>query len=546
MKCVESRHICVWRDLSHVIFANDATRVNETCRVCDLSHVIFTSLVTTHLRMKWVESHHICEWRDLSHVIFANVVTCVNETCRMRELRHVMFVDDVIRVTIRLHSSHGTLANHFICKYNVTQLTLHVQRWRDSSHDTRDSNHVTRKYDVTPLTSSANITWLNSHFICKDDVIRVTIRKWSESSHVIFANVVTRVNETCHVCDLSHVIFADVVSRVRSFLQMKWVESRHICKWRDSNHVIFANDAWVESRYICRWSEWSHIIFASDVIWVTSYLRRSCDTCEWDVSHVWFESRHICGWHDSIRVISANDMRLESPHICEWNDLSHNIFASDVIRFTLYVRMSWHVRVRRVTREIWVTSYLRMTWHVWHGSYHICKCVKSQVRMSDITRTWMSRVTSERATAHIRTRGDEVWCILVRVVTCTNESSHKCKGGMSHMWISRVTYDRVTAHVRTRGFIRVETWGHVYEWVMSHVAIGHIARTKGVMSHTATWLLSYVRYDLSHMNESWHTYEPKVWCILVRVVARTNGPCHAYEWVISHVRKESSRAHEQE
>jgi len=55
---------------------------------------------------------------------------------------------------------------------------------------------------------------------------------------------------------------------------------------------------------------------------------------------------------------------------------------------------------------------------------------------------------------------------------------------------------------------------HTYEWVMSHIWMSHV----------------------THMNESWHTYEWVMSHIWMSHGAHLNELCHTYEWVMSHIR----------
>ena len=55
--------------------------------------------------------------------------------------------------------------------------------------------------------------------------------------------------------------------------------------------------------------------------------------------------------------------------------------------------------------------------------------------------------------------------------------------------------------------------GHTYEWVMSHIWMGHV----------------------THMNGSCHTYEWVIWHIWMGHVTDMNGSCDTYEWVMSQI-----------
>ena len=100
---------------------------------------------------------------------------------------------------------------------------------------------------------------------------------------------------------------------------------------------------------------------------------------------------------------------------------------------------------------------------------------------------------------------------------------------MAHIWMWH-TYDIHMAHIwMTRHrFKWLDRWCgshvthmnesyHTYEWVMSQ-AMSHMW-----MSH------------VTHMNESWRTYEWVMSHIWMSHVTHMNESCHTYEWVMSHI-----------
>jgi len=87
-------------------------------------------------------------------------------------------------------------------------------------------------------------------------------------------------------------------------------------------------------------------------------------------------------------------------------------------------------------------------------------------------------------------------------VTHMNEARHTYEWGTAHIWMRHVT------HTHAYVVWRVDELCHTYAWVTSHSHVSHETYTG--YSRVVIWV--YVTWGMwmshvTHMNESWHTYE---------------------------------------
>ena len=88
-------------------------------------------------------------------------------------------------------------------------------------------------------------------------------------------------------------------------------------------------------------------------------------------------------------------------------------------------------------------------------------------------------------------------------------------------WMSHVTHMK-------------ESW-HTYEWVMSHIWMSHVTHMNE-SCHTYEWAMSHIWMShVTHMNESCHTYEWVMSHIWRSHVTHMKESCHTYEWAMSHI-----------
>jgi len=76
---------------------------------------------------------------------------------------------------------------------------------------------------------------------------------------------------------------------------------------------------------------------------------------------------------------------------------------------------------------------------------------------------------------------------------------------------------------------------HTYEWVMSHIWMRPVTHMNA-SRHTYEWVMSHIWMGrVTHMNESCQTYE----CVMSRIwrshVTHMKESCHTYECVVSHI-----------
>ena len=164
------------------------------------------------------------------------------------------------------------------------------------------------------------------------------------------------------------------------------------------------------------------------------------------------------------------------------------------------------------------------------------ECVMSHTWMSHVTKLiykcdfacgftgshmWMSHVTRMNESYH--TYEWVISHIQMSHVTRTNESCHTYEWVMSHIWMRHVTrtnescptYEWVMSHSRyTRATLRADLRAHIHEWVMSHVwmSISHI------------WMR-----HVTHMNESYHTYDWVMSRSWMSHITRMNESCYTVD-----------------
>ena len=149
-------------------------------------------------------------------------------------------------------------------------------------------------------------------------------------------------------------------------------------------------------------------------------------------------------------------------------------------------------------------EYVRDMTHsyVWHSSF---TCVTWSIHICDM--------------AHSYEWHDSFICVTSLIGVCKTTHSYVYSMTHSHVWrdsFIRVTWltimcDTTHSYVNSMHFLYM-TWPHTYEWVLSHIYLGHI----------------------THMNESRHTYKWVTSHIWVRPGANENTSCHARMWVMSH------------
>ena len=74
---------------------------------------------------------------------------------------------------------------------------------------------------------------------------------------------------------------------------------------------------------------------------------------------------------------------------------------------------------------------------------------------------------------------------------------------------------------------------HTYEWVISHVWMGHVTHMNE-SCNTYEWVMSHIWMShVTHMNESHHTYEWGLSYVWIFVIHESESchTCHAHVWV---------------
>ena len=153
-------------------------------------------------------------------------------------------------------------------------------------------------------------------------------------------------------------------------------KSYHIHEWVSShmwmNHVTRMNWS-CHTCDVCVWE--SHVMLrctsscAACAMWMShvTYMNESCRIYEWVLSHVWCMGvRVTCD-------IKVHTNMHESCHICEWV-MSH-IWMNHVT----YMNESCHI-YEWVIPLIWMSQFKRMIYecncHMWcQGTHHVCVCV---------------------------------------------------------------------------------------------------------------------------------------------------------------------------
>jgi len=89
---------------------------------------------------------------------------------------------------------------------------------------------------------------------------------------------------------------------------------------------------------------------------------------------------------------------------------------------------------------------------------------------------------------------------------------------MSHIWRSHVT------HV-------IESW-RTYEGVRAHMWMSHVTHMNE-SCHTCEWVMSHIwRSHVTHVNESWRTYEWVRAHMWTSHFAHMSESCHTYAWLM--------------
>jgi len=141
---------------------------------------------------------------------------------------------------------------------------------------------------------------------------------------------------------------------------------------------------------------------------------------------------------------------------------------------------------------------------------------------------------SHTQTSHVLCEGAWLICMCERahifayifacILACVSELTYK--------WVMRPH----TTHIRMRDVTHRNESRHTYEWVTSHVRMSHVTRTNE-SCHTYKWVMSHIR--MSHGKYAWtHKYKwvmrPHTAHIGMSHVAHTNESRHTQEWVMSH------------
>jgi len=113
-------------------------------------------------------------------------------------------------------------------------------------------------------------------------------------------------------------------------------------------------------------------------------------------------------------------------------------------------------------------------------------------------------------------RMNESWHICV--LACMNEIWHICV--MAHHVTCKESCHTRISHVTHM----MESWC-TWQWFMSRIWMSHITQSN-VPCHAYKWVRSHIGMSrVKHMNESCHKYE---W-----VMSDMKQSCHTYEWVMS-------------
>ena len=92
---------------------------------------------------------------------------------------------------------------------------------------------------------------------------------------------------------------------------------------------------------------------------------------------------------------------------------------------------------------------------------------------------------------------------------------------MSHIWMCHVTHMNESYHT--------------YEWIMSHIWMSH-ATHMNESCHTYEWDTTHIWMShVTHMNESYHTYEWVISHIWMSHVTCMHESCHVYVRVKQHI-----------
>jgi len=92
---------------------------------------------------------------------------------------------------------------------------------------------------------------------------------------------------------------------------------------------------------------------------------------------------------------------------------------------------------------------------------------------------------------------------------------------MSLIWMCHVTH-------------MTESW-HTYEWGMSHIWMSHVTHINEAC-HVREWGMSHIwMRHVTHVKESWHTYDWVIAHIWMSHVTHVNELCHTYEGNMAHI-----------
>jgi len=268
------------------------------------------------------------------------------------------------------------------------------------------------------------------------------------------------------------------------------------------------------------------------------------ESYKWVTSHVWMrhathidESRHKYKWFMPY-IWMSHTWEWVMSHTYERVTVTHHQQTRETAQVPMQVR-------RCVMSHVWMDHFTR-TNEVCHS--YIYGWVMSHIWISHVTHMNESRWIM----SHIR----------MNHFTRTNEVCHSYVYGwvMSHIWISRVTHmNESRSHTinrfkrqhrcpcrwndesrHTYEQMRSHIWisHHTDEWVMSHIWMSHVTHIWTSHGHTpstdsrgstgahAGEAMSHV----THMNESFHTYEWGMSIIYIWMshVTHMNESCHTH------------------
>jgi len=163
-----------------------------------------------------------------------------------------------------------------------------------------------------------------------------------------------------------------------------------------------------------------------------------------------------------------------------------------------------------------------------HGIHMISHVVHTNGRFKHVRKSFSTRV-------YLKNEGDSAslyWGfrdVISNQVSCVHtwiSHTYKCLESL----ICHVAQTNGTCHVAHKSGAHVNGSCHAYEWVMSHIWMGHVAHMNESCCMSQIWMC-----HVAHVNESRHTREWVMSHLWMSHVTPMNESYHTYEWVMSHL-----------